>query len=605
MSPNLKPLLLPRLVEQRRQHDTVVQQGTGEGDQTFVYYSQRMSSSSSDLASPSPETPTFSRSHSRYSGSTSSLEQLSGSSASSSSECPASPVTAQGAGSCQTAILSKNSTKSLLPDVQEDPLREEEEVTPVADNEIDSYNNNTNNNNNNHNNNTGLYDCLCDEQPCIHHDSESVMGGMGGSFTSYLESPADMDSYYDIGFFSDGDIGPADLPKKQQQQHSGADSPLGRIGARLSGGLSRWKSTGKRSRFTFSPASEAAVDQVTGRSRAASRAASSRSSSISALARHVPDRSNEPPLPPTPAMSFYESTDSIALTSSYHELHPVDAGKSLERERNLAATPLLPPLLTENLNRMEAAVSPLQSPTVANPQRDPMQEVAISSSIPLPLSSKTSISSFHPGFGSGPASGPSSIVTQTVVMSPLASPMSELASPMPNMIERDEWSDQLGHANFTIMPCPYHPATIDLDALNSFCADWDQARVNFTRHLCRTGEHYGTTSNTYQLTQAKWADTERRWLSIHDELIRHMIQSGHQEVGAAEQLRRGRQDDIPPSAIPRMLEAEGKFPERGDVDIVGPMQRDAVMIRDLSPMDDRRNVSTWLKSLVGKVGLRK
>lgn len=556
MSPQLKPLLLPQLVEQRRIHETQVQQGTGEGDQTFVYYSQRLSSSSSDLASPSPETPTFSRSQSRYSGSTSSLEQLSGSSAT--SESPASPAPGQ------PGSVSKSS-KSLLPDVQEDPLREEEDVTPVADS--DKF---------------GLYDCLCDE-PCVHRDGESGTG-IGASF-SYLGCPADMDYYYDVGFLSDGDFNVGERPKKQ---HTGADSPFGRFGARLSG-LSRWKSNSKRSRFTFSPASDPSVDQVTGRSRAASRAASSRSSSISAPARHVPDRTNEPPLPPTPALSFYESTDSIVL-SSCHEIDQANAGKSLERERAMAATPLLPPLLTENLNAMEEAVSPLQSPTVAGP---PMQETP---NYPTPpLSSRPSVSSFYPG----------PPVAQ-MVMSPLASPGSELPSPIPNLIEHDEWSDRLGHANFTITPRPHHPTTGNLEALSSLCADWDLARVNYTRHLCRTGEHYGTTSTTYQLTQAKWAEIERQWLSIHDKLIESIISAGDQEAEAdVAELRRGRQEDVQPSAIPKMLEAEGKFPERGDVDIVGPMQRAAVMIRDLSPIDDKRNVTTWLKSLVGKVSLRK
>lgn len=574
MSPKLKPLLLPRLVEQRRNHETLVQQGTGEVDQTFVYYSQRLSSSSSDLASPSPETPTFSlsRSHSRYSDSTSSLEQY--------NEGTASPISASvptlGQQTGNGNAITTKPSKSVLPDVQEDPVREDEELTPPVGG----------------NDNNGLYDCLCDE-PCTHRESESPLG-MGSDF-AYLGCPADMDYYYDVGFFSDGEYTMAERPRKHQSLN-GAESPFGRIGARLSGGLSRWRSSSKRSRaFTFSPASDPSISQVAGRSRATSRAASSRSSSISAPSRHMPDRTNEPPLPPTPALSFYESTDSIALTSSQHdEIDQTSAGQSLERERAMATTPLLPPLITENLNAMEAAVSPLQSPSVAEPPA--AQQETLYYPTP-PLSSRPSVSSFHPAYPSLP--------TSQTVFSAVSSPVNELPSPIPNLIEHDEWSDRLGHANFIITPRPYRPTTVSLEALSGLLRDWDLARINYTRHLCRTGEHYGTTSNTYQLTQAKWADIERQWLAIHDELSDTIIKTGSHEADAALEIRRGRQEDVTPSAIPKMLDAEGKFPERGDVDIVGPMQRDAVMVRDLSSLEDRRHVSTWLKSIVGRVSLRK
>lgn len=173
---------------------------------------------------------------------------------------------------------------------------------------------------------------------------------------------------------------------------------------------------------------------------------------------------------------------------------------------------------------------------------------------------------------------------------------------MPNMIEHDVWSDRLGHANFTILPRPYLPTTTDRDALATLQADWDLAKLNYTKHLCRTGEHYGMTSNTYALTQAKWADIEREWRTTETDLIDSIIKDGIDDADSAE-LRRGRQQDVQPAVIPKML--EGKFPERGDVDIVGPMQRDAVMIRDVSPGDNRRHVSAWLKSLGGKLGLRK
>jgi hypothetical protein len=552
MALKLKPLLLPQLVEQRRKHETLVQQGAADADQTFIYYTHHSSSSSSDIGSRSPLTPTFSRAHSRYTGSTSSLEQLS----SSYSESPASPTQASN---------SIKGAKTLLPDVQEDPLREDEHTAAVGDEHL------------------GLYDCLCDE-PCTHHEAEPAMGN---NFT-YLGT--DMD-YYDLGFMSDSDFSIDERAKKQRR---GDESPFAglsrRVSSKISGQVSRWRSNSKGGNFTFSASPEPSLDQGFSLSRAASRAASSRSSSISAPARYIPDRSNEPPLPPTPALSFYASTESVALAEAL-DIEQPDVRQSLERERALAATPLLPPLLMERpafSAPPSIHASPLQSPAVA------MESMTLAEATPTPtltppLSSKPSVSSFRPT---------PSIVSPT-------SPLSELPSPMPNMIEHDEWSDLLGHANFTIVPRPYRPATTDMEALTSLRADWDLAKVNYTKHLCRTGEHYGMTSNTYTLTQAKWADIEREWRAVEDDLIDGIVKDSGGEAAdsAAELLRRGRQDEVQPAIIPKMI--EGKFPERGDVDIVGPMQRDAVMIRDVSPVDDRKHVSAWLKSLAGKVGLRK
>ena len=147
MSPKLKPLLLPQMVEDRRklellqqqqhqyqqqqQQQQYQQQLLNDVDQIFMFSSQ--SSSSSDLRSPSPLTPTFSRSHSRYSGSTSSLEMI----ASTGPESPASPA--------QAVHPGKN--MSHLPDVQEDPSERDEDNTLIPDHNDSQF---------------GLYDCLCE-----------------------------------------------------------------------------------------------------------------------------------------------------------------------------------------------------------------------------------------------------------------------------------------------------------------------------------------------------------------------------------------------------------------------------------------------------------
>ncbi len=130
MSPKLKPLLLPQLVEERRKLE--VQQNGSDGELTYVFLADS-ASSSSDIGSP--VTPTFSSrsGHLRYSSSSSSIDLMAPSS--SCSETPASPT--------QLAHSAKSS-KRPLPDVQEDPLeREEEEETTLIPHPEE------------------LYDCLC------------------------------------------------------------------------------------------------------------------------------------------------------------------------------------------------------------------------------------------------------------------------------------------------------------------------------------------------------------------------------------------------------------------------------------------------------------
>jgi hypothetical protein len=186
----------------------------------------------------------------------------------------------------------------------------------------------------------------------------------------------------------------------------------------------------------------------------------------------------------------------------------------------------------------------------------------------------------------------------------ISSTFSDAPSPIPCFFDhQDSWSDRLGHANFTIEPRPYVPETADLAALQAFRSDWNLARTNYAKHLVRTGEHYGSTSKTYALTQAKWAELELEWQRNEDDLVERLGQQCKDDPLVVSQLRRTAEEKLPPS-IPRMLSDDGKFPELGDVEIVGPMVREAAMIRE--GQDERRNsASVWLKNLAGKVGLRK
>lgn len=109
MSTGLKPLLLPRLVEERRK----LEEQDDTGDQTPYYYTHN--SSSSDLAAPSPITSVFSpTNHSALSGSTSSLELI----PPPCTENPSSPT---------QSLHATRPSKSQLPDVEEEPLEREEE----------------------------------------------------------------------------------------------------------------------------------------------------------------------------------------------------------------------------------------------------------------------------------------------------------------------------------------------------------------------------------------------------------------------------------------------------------------------------------------------
>lgn len=343
------------------------------------------------------------------------------------------------------------------------------------------------------------------------------------------------------------------------------------MGNRLT--MQRWRPSRKTS-LAASPTTELSLETAT--PHIFHSAPASRSSSISAARRDTAASL-------TPALTIPD----------YDRPATPDSHASIQRDRELATTPLLPPFLNSPLLTRRAE-SPLQSPTVAT-FTDPFPRPS--------LSSQPSVSSFRRG------------------------PSGSIDLPLP-LQEHDSWSDRLGHANFTIAPRPYE-VDHSPEALAKFLDDRDAARVNYTKHLVRTGENYGQTSNIYALTEAKWAETERLWTSHYDAaLARYPVPMtpstsrsrsrgrarGRSRSGSASAVFLGRPTDEAyagsewrklegPSAVPRMLEAldaDGKFPERGDVDIVGPMQRDRVMQRaDSADSEERKGGRLW-RSLVGR-----
>ncbi|KAK4245986.1 hypothetical protein C7999DRAFT_15830 [Corynascus novoguineensis] len=545
MSSGLKPLLLPRLVEERRK----LQEHDDDGEPPpSLYYTH--DSSSSDLTPPSPVPSTFSRNnHYRLSGSNSSLELISPPC----TDSPASPT---------QSLHATRPSRSQLPDVEEEPLeREEEEEEPVTppkhtDREF------------------GFHDyCLCDF-PCS-HNSDATQSA------AYPYTVSDTD--YDLGFLSDGDFNAS--PRQKKRRH-GSDAAFSgwstRLGSRLPS-LPRWRSSSvsKRHDLTFSPASDPSLADPRP---SFSLAASSRSSSSSRPAL-ASDRAQDS-VPGTPALSFYGSTESVVLPSPRENL-PATLGRRVERDRVNATTPLLPPLVIETVSNHtrppSVQTSPLQSPSMMS---SPIPDLPGAKPYATPpLSSKPSISSLRRGT--------------------ISSAFSDAPSPIPCLFDhRDAWSDRLGHANFTIEPRPYVPDTADLATLQAFRADWNLARTNYAKHLVRTGEHYGSTSKTYALTEAKWAEIEHEWQRNEDNLVERLGQHWKDNPSVVSQLRRTAEEKLP-SSIPLMLSDDGKFPELGDVEIIGPMLREAAMVRDGSADDKRNGASVWLKNLAGKVGLRK
>ncbi|KAI1432379.1 hypothetical protein GGR50DRAFT_603742 [Xylaria sp. CBS 124048] len=547
MSPGLRPLQLPLLVERRKklEEEAIIELPVAAliANKTFepevsctdhlhseqheepVQHPLTMTDSiSSDLTSP--VTPTFSTSrHLRSSSSVSSFDL----------EMPV---------SCEDL----SSSPTLVPQTSGQRLDDVEEEEPFEYDRFNHYVRSVQVACDNVSDQFDLYDCLCDE-PCMHPDT-----GIVRSRTDFYAQGREIQ--YDLECLSDSDSLRFPLASRKRSRAGSMPALKGlscRIGSRLPS-FSRWRSPRKSSTVS-SPVSDLGSER-----HSLSRAASSRSSSVSRSIRPTRDRSNEPAVPPTPALSFFESSDSITLPGPLDSAQADYVLSSIQRERAQATTPLLPPLMTgSSTDHGAVQPSPLQSPTVASPlEEESHSPLALSPA----LSTRPSISSIHQ------------------IM-----PASELP---PNS---DVWSNLLGHANFTILPVPYKPTTATLPLLHELRTDWEMARVNYTKHLVRTGEHYGLTSKTYAYTEEKWAEIDRTWRNFHDETVDAIIASG--EATSCSKF-----DESIITTVPRM-DGEGKFPERGDEDIVGPMVREAMMS---SP--DRKRPSFW-RNISDRVGLRR
>ncbi|KAG0652283.1 hypothetical protein D0Z07_0953 [Hyphodiscus hymeniophilus] len=517
MSPKLKPLLLPLLVEERRKRESI-----SDSDMDLSTYSYSQNYSASEI--PSPVTPTFSLRHLRYPSSASSIESSFHSAV---NDSPSSPT-----------FVAPKAGKRSLPDVQEEPHEREDGLEFEASDD--------------------LYYCLCDDQQCVHRDSTMAQS------SEQLSREQEFD--YDLadGFLSDGEFSASPRYKKRRQE-----SPITGLANRFG---TRFPSFSRKWRLRKDISAVVIISDVQ-RENATSRGASSRSSSISNSTRQALDRSFEPQMPPTPTRSIYDSREDITTTT------PVDIEKVNEESRGheqcFATTPLLPPLMMDaSANTKQVSMqSPLQSPSVAE-STDPFSgnvtpiDGIATPQLPgmpsPPLSTKPSISSFHRS--SRPAHlMPSSEIPPILIAGP-----------------DDVWANKLGHANFTIYPEPYVPESFDLEACRQLRTNWDLARCNYTKHLVRTGEHYGVTSKTYKLTEEKWSSVDGTWRKNNDLTIANTVDNPSEafatlkhntlcEPGSTNIMTK-----IPSLNDPR---SEGKFPQLGDEDIVGPMVQVAAQLQ--------------------------
>jgi hypothetical protein len=299
-----------------------------------------------------------------------------------------------------------------------------------------------------------------------------------------------------------------------------------------------------------------------------SRANSSRAPSIESPVDAVDRRDFF--IPPTPTQSFHEDLAEDAPSSPTSTSASTSASADDEDpSRALTRTPLLPPVMTVRAQE-EPVQSPLQSPKIADSPTashralDSPQVIGLPSP---PLSSRPSITSFQP----------------RPVMPPAEVPPMQLTDP------QDEWSNKLGHANFTILPEPYLPETFDLASCRRLRTDWEMARCNYAKHLARTAEHYNTTSKVHQLTEEKWAQIEARWKRNY-ELARSRATDG-----AGESIALARQPSLvepsPLTKIPSISGpcSDGKFPKLGDSGIVGPMTQ----IEPIPQPRPRRKRAFW------------
>ncbi|KAK2781891.1 hypothetical protein FQN52_001291 [Onygenales sp. PD_12] len=346
---------------------------------------------------------------------------------------------------------------------------------------------------------------------------------------------------YDL---SDDIVEKAGSPKKRKSDNAPSFRGISRISTRFTSMSSKWKQKP-------GPDTASVLEKYDESLR--SRANSATSTLVSPTVSSMSIRQGHSS--PSPARTVFEDRLNEA------GVPPIDIDKanrdSITEIEPKATTPLLPPLMMNLPSGDDISLvhSPLQSPSVADvtdSSLPPTSHNSLDTTRPTclpspPLSTQPSLSSISHQLHMARAQVPD--------LSPVAMPDSN-----------DEWSDKLGHANFTIRPEPYVPDTRTIQTFEEHRSSWELARFNYAKHLVRIGEHYGVTSNIYRLTEEKWETVDAQWRENHDQLVAGLEDAHGNPLYLC-------QPNIHPSEaikIPK-LDDKGKFPDLGDEDIVGPM----------------------------------
>ena len=362
-------------------------------------------------------------------------------------------------------------------------------------------------------------------------------------------------------------VGSTEPARSLKSQRSAVDLSIGKIGSRISRRLpsisSRWRDKVPTTSIS-SPAARSAPP-----SRSASAKHSAKNSLASFLGPHETMLLFAPQAKPLPDVSRRPSSPTLPEPSGF--LSGNDFEDPIDR-KELASTPLLPPVLTElRAEQHESFQSPLQSPSVATPS-------TAATFVDTPLSSPIFQSAQSPPLSSKP-----SFASMARVQSNHVPYETSDAGPGAEMDELEYYNMKLGHANFHIFPEPYMPERGNEESCDQLLADWETARHEYMRQAYAISQNYGPTSNTYKLTSAKWALIDRQW---QDNIERSRAEAeAHGE--------KPRQDILPETApvakipsLPFDPEHPDKFPSLNEGGIVGPMLQYAKVQR---PSSKKRN----------------
>ncbi|KAH7042218.1 hypothetical protein B0J12DRAFT_210115 [Macrophomina phaseolina] len=280
---------------------------------------------------------------------------------------------------------------------------------------------------------------------------------------------------------------------------------------------------------------------------------------------------------PSPARPSGEYKDGTTPTS------PVDTATTIfEREpidrAALASTPLLPPLMVDKRTSEETSrQSPLRSPPVVHSKTtfsaisSPLGTPEASFLKSPPLSLRLSLTSFRRG-------NPNRMV-----------PSSDIPPMTINEDKKqDKWSTKLGHSNFKIYPEPCMPEVCDVAACREVFARWEEARCHYAKHQVRIAEHFGITSETYRVTEQKWAEIDAQWERCHETAVARAAEAGLDLAVNPTPREPPALMEVPLLEDPRTL---GQFPALGDEDIVGPIVQ--IATRNVQPRSSKK--APWVK----------